>query len=484
MRIWASLLFTLIACTLGYASEDRISIPLSKVQDGNIAVELVCRRDGMVGPFINTSSVGRPPKGDVTFFNNSDFIRLSNYFDVDNRARRGIVPLPKNWEYLSDSAIDPGYFIALASFAAENGMGPVERQRALTSQSRIVLLQVITSKFLGADFGGKKYVAEIDVSHVTNEKIAKCLEFSGYSSALGKLTMQLQQPLTPLEMKGACLNLYKYYDALAAMGRTFREERQKSFAWVVKYPTRERIDCFVPASLSQPVIAKAATDAASSALTFDYMAFVKAADEVPLAEEIYTSLRDDWQVRNLPALELAEKAAIRAGQASSIQKVYFQYSRILACGEALKGTRVEGIPQNRMESFKQRMRQIEEKFSGELNTDQIWQEATRDYQKNLSAIRYAATSSPTAAMDMCSTDAARLELVLGKMMSLMSTLNKDFGAPAGTAAAPQASPPNPAVTANAPAAPTASQPVSPAPQMSLNAPMDTPRPQVALTSDK
>ncbi|WP_132028349.1 hypothetical protein [Aquabacter spiritensis] len=386
----------------------------------------MCRTDGTIGPFINTSRIGPAFKGHVTLFNNSDFIRASNFFDMNEDS--GVVAFPPNWEYTAGTENEQGYFIAISDLSAEAAQSVVARHRNLVSQIQIVLLQVATSKFVGAEISGSKYVVEIDAASLTPAIWQACLEHAGYRAAVDRLRTLLDAPVSPREAQGLCVELFKYSDALARATASFGEPERIAFGSEIRYPTGERADCFTPHKRSKLDLAKASLEAAEATATFDYAAFIAAAGRIALDEDVYRRLRSEWQVADLPSLAHAEREAALARQIALLRKLYFQYSRILACNEAFRDSLLTPISPGKMTAVKVGLAEIERQLSSQTDIEPIWEAATQSYHGSVASIRATAAWSTNTALDACANQLARLESSMNRTLIGMAPLKKDFGA--------------------------------------------------------
>ncbi len=54
------------------------------------------------------------------------------------------------------------------------------------------MLQFLSSRYVGLEFNGKRYLTEIDLNTVSNAAIADCLKFAGYDAALAAVKAQLK----------------------------------------------------------------------------------------------------------------------------------------------------------------------------------------------------------------------------------------------------------------------------------------------------
>lgn len=422
MQRFIAVLLTLLCCTATCAAESRVSIPLSARENAEISVDLVCRDDGIVGPFVDTSRAGRAASGRVTLFNNSDFVRRAHFFDLDRHSMPGVLALPESWGTVPGGD-QPGFFIAIADLTTASRAGAL---RALAIQTRLILLQVATSKYVGVHIADRRFLVEIDPRALTPEAISRCLRHAGLASALAQI--EAPRPAADRTDVGSlCVTLSKHADSLFALVSTFGRDHQSALTPTIRYPTRERLDCFQPQALDGAEMGRA-TLAAGDAAGFDYLAFTQAAADIPLPTDVYVLLRDDWGARELPSLKDAEAAARKAERQTAMRKVYFQYSRVLACVESLKTVRLEPVDDTRMGQFKAGITTLEQRLRAETDLDVLWDESTRDYPKMLGSLRLSATSSPTYTLDMCSNEAAKLDTVLARLVGATAPLKRDFGA--------------------------------------------------------
>ncbi|WP_127089099.1 hypothetical protein [Aquabacter cavernae] len=356
----------------------------------------------------------------MTLFTNSDFVRRAQFFDIDARSLPGMLALPEAWTFVPGDE-RRGFFIAVADLSADGRAGAL---RALAIQTRLLLLQVATSKYVGVRIGERRFLVEIDPRALTHDAVAHCLTHAGLPAAQERLD-GASTP-APREAVNLCVTLANHADALAALVATFGRERQAALTRAVRFPTRERLDCFLPQELDTADIGRS-TLAAGDAAGFDYLAFTAAAAEIPLPTPVYVKLRDDWGARNLPSLAEAEAEAGKVERLTSMRKVYYQYSRVLACAVSLKQVRLEAVDEPRMGLFKSTITTLERRMRTEVDLDVLWDESTRDYPRMLGSLRISASSSPTHTMYMCADEVAKLDTALARLMGATAPQKRDFG---------------------------------------------------------
>lgn len=422
MLRWFGTLAILLLCGAASAAETRVVVPLSAAPEGALSIGLVCRSDGIVGPFVDTSRTNRAGSGAVTLFTHSDFARRAEFFDITHAGPPGTLSLPDWWSMAGGD--QPGFFIAVANLGAKGRPGAL---RALAVRAQLLLLQVATSKYVGVEIGDQKSLVQIDASALTPANVARCLREAGLPAALMQMEPESDPATERRERTGLCVTLYNHADALAALVETFAPDRQAALSAAIRHPTRERVDCFIPQALDAEAIGRAAQAAAADAARFDYLGFAAAAAEMPVPVETYAVLREAWGARDLPGQKEAEAQVRKDARLNVMRRIYVQYSRVLACVESLKASRLEPVSSARMVRFRSDITLAERALRAEADLDALWSESTHDYARTAGMLRTAALSSPTYILDKCSGEATKLDTLLARLDGATPQPRRDFG---------------------------------------------------------
>ncbi len=408
---WWMIFAILLAPGQAYAQEGSYTIPLSASGANGISVDYICKADGYVGPFINTANIGSPSSGEVSIFSSVDLIKSATFFDRDKDSVS--IVFPKTWRYATDTDSNAGFFVLNAPFKLDSPDGFPDAVRALTSLSQLYLLQFAAAKYIAADFGGRKYIAEINPKALTAEAIKKCFETAGYSNVLAKLKGAAADKMTPADLKQTCLAVYGFYNGLEDLIQGADDDTKRRMAGTVKYPTRERSDCFQTKQLSQPDLTKAAIEAASLATKLDYSALIQSVHKKPLPPAAYNSLKSVWGAKDIPGMADAEKEKASADQAAKIRYTYVLYARVLACVEAFKEVSGPPFTAGQINAMKQRVKSIETRFKDVSQS--IWDDAMKEYPSMLASARYTTSTNSSAALDACAHNAGLFEIFAAKL---------------------------------------------------------------------
>lgn len=407
MGRWLALCLVLW-CGAAAAADDPVVVPLSP--PGPIVLSLVCRADGIVGPFVDTSRSNRATSGLVTLFTRSDFARRAAYFDVASTAPPGVLALPEHWVRLETGA-RTGFFLTASDISAPDRTAAF---RAIAVRTQLLLLQVASSKFVGVETGDQRFVIEVDPSALTQEALSKCFNHAGLPAARAAFDPAHAPLPSRSELTSLCLTLFNRAEAVAALVESLPTGDQAHLAHSVTHPTREQVECFLPSSLDAKAILVAAHEA-SAISAFNYLAFAGAAKAAPLPPEAYEMLKTAWGAQSLPGQREAEAAVARAAKSTAMRKAYFQFSRVLACVDSLKQNRLEPIDSPRLMSFRSDISRAERGLRDEIDLDLLWADSMRDYQKMLASLRMAVQSNPTSTLDLCTNEAAKMDALLARL---------------------------------------------------------------------
>lgn len=420
MRLWLALCLVLW-CGAAAAAGAPVVVPLSR--PGLVSLSLVCQADGIVGPYVDTSRANRATSGLITLFTRSDFARRAAYFDVPPTTPAGLLALPEHWIHIGGGG-PAGFFITAGDFSVPDRTAAL---RALAVRTQLLLLQVATSRFVGVETADQRFVIEVDPSALTQEALSTCLSHAGLPVARAAFDPAHAPMPSRSELTSLCLTLFNRAESLAALLESLPTADQARLARTVAHPVHEQVECFLPSSLDARAILAAAHEASAIA-AFDYLGVARAATAVTLPPEAYEVLKTAWGAQDLPGQREAEAEVERAAKATAMRKAYFQFSRVLACVDSLKQSRLEPIAPPRLVSFRSDLSHAERGLRDEIDLDVLWMDSMRDYQKMLASLRMAVQSNPTSTMDLCAYEAAKMDAILARMNGGTDRMPvRDFG---------------------------------------------------------
>lgn len=413
MRKGALLLLALFCfASAAHAAGEAIRVPLSKVSIGNISIEYVCRRDGIVGPFVNTEHVTVTVPDAVSLFSNFDLVRSATFFDKEDDPGR--IAFPDGWTYVPDASLH-GFFIH-ASALSEPGRSFPETVKALTGHFQLYFLQIAASKFVGVRMGGQKFVAEIDLSALSADAISECLAHAGHAAALSVLKAGAEMSLRPAELQSTCLALNSFYNGLKAAAQGMPAPVCAHMMPFVRHPVPVRADCFHTEKLSHPALARAALEAASLPARLDYAALAFSSRQRPLPDATYVVLQAEWEAGDLPSIARAEKERQKTQQLIRLKFAYRLYTRILACVQGFRDTRAQVFASSELSAFRRRLDWLEGRYRDEMDTGILWDEVMADYPAMLSSTKSSIAIEADAAFSGCTYSAGRFRLLAVRLV--------------------------------------------------------------------
>ncbi len=104
VKTWLCAVATLFLLMSPVKAQETFIVPLSKKADNTISLELLCQKDGRVGPFINISRCRPPRSGRRIFFPASTLSRMSIFFESNEQ---NVISFPVTWTYADGRAERP-----------------------------------------------------------------------------------------------------------------------------------------------------------------------------------------------------------------------------------------------------------------------------------------------------------------------------------------------------------------------------------------
>lgn len=423
MKIWAGFLLLLLLLWQAPArAQERLSVPLSKPKDGTISVELICQKDGRVGPFINISRLPPTAQRSAHIIAGVNIVRNVDVFDGTDP---NVIHFPATWSYADGPAGKPGLYVAVADLKAPAATPFVDRIRNLTNESQVYILQFLSSRFVGLEINHERFLAEIDVAPVTNARIQDCLKFAGFASALEDMRADLKGPLTKADLKLLCVQTFGYYRALEEYA-PLRQGTGGGVSGLVAYPFDSRAECFGAAEKDKDRITAAFLKAADQGLQLDYVGLSTAAQALEIPVATLLILKRDWGASDLPEVIRAERSKEMADTERRLKYVYVLYARIKSCEEAFSGTVNRPYTREELDKYRSTMSQLASQYAGDFSADALWGEASADYPAMLSKMRSSIGLDARLASEGCSRNAGTFEAFSAKLVSKAARPMKDF----------------------------------------------------------
>ncbi|OYY10764.1 MAG: hypothetical protein B7Y70_07990 [Rhizobiales bacterium 35-68-8] len=421
MNRWWLALAILVALASRSEAQETFVVPFSKPAKDNISIELVCQKDGRVGPFINISRLPQSTQKSAHIFSSINVIKNVDFFETTDKS---VISFPVSWTYEDGPSGMTGFFIATADLKTDARQKFSDRLRSVTSDSQVYILQFLSSKYLGLEFNGKRYLTEIDLPSVSNARIAECLKFAGYDTALAQLKTSLRNPLDKEEMKQLCLQTFGYAAALEEYRPLLKDPA--ALTALVSYPLENRADCFSVTDKDRPRLTTSFLAGADRGLTLDYVGLGGAAQAAEIPNATLLLLKRDWGGGALPEVVEAERAKQNEDIERRLAYVYKLYARIKSCDEAFAGTNDRPYTRDELDKYRATMSQLAKQYGDRFNSDALWTEASSDYPAMLSKMRYSIGLDAKLASDGCFRNAGVFEAFASKLVTQKAQPKKDF----------------------------------------------------------
>ncbi|WP_205666099.1 hypothetical protein [Aquabacter cavernae] len=397
-------------------------VPLSEPKDRTISVDLICQKDGRVGPFINISRLPPRAQRSAHIIASVNIVRNVDVFDGTDP---NMIHFPATWSYADGPAGKPGLYVAVADLRAPETAPFVERMRSLTNDSQVYILQFLSSRFIGLQIEQERFLTQIDSAAVSNARIQECLKFAGFDTALSAVRAELKAPVQKAELKQLCLQTFGYNRAL----EEYAGLKHEAAAWVsgyVSYPFDARAECFGAAEKDKDRITTSFLKAAAQGLQLDYAGLAAAARaaEIPMATLLL--LKKDWGAGDLPEVVDAERSREKADVERRLKYVYVLYARIKSCEEAFSDMPSRPYTREELDTYRGTMSQLSTQYAADFNADGLWDEASADYPAMLSKMRSSIWLDARLASEGCSRNGNTFEAFSSKLVSRAARPTKDF----------------------------------------------------------
>lgn len=422
MKTWFCVATAILALICPAKAADTFVVPLSKTADASISLELVCQKDGRVGPFINISRLPPTSQRAAHIFTGINVIKNVDFFETNDQ---NVISFPVTWTYADGPTGMTGFFISTADFNFKPGRKFAERVRSVTNDSQVYILQFLSSRYVGLEFNGQRYLTEIDLNAVTNGAISDCLKFSGFDAALTALRTQLKGPLEKEELKQLCLQTFGYVKALEAY-RPLLRGRDAKLREGAAFPFDNRSDCFTATDKDKPAMVGAFLASADNGLSLDYVGLGAAAQAAEIPTATLLMLKKDWGGAALREVVQAEKVKEKDDTERKLKYVYVLYARIKSCEEAFGDGADKPFTKGELDKYRGTMSQLASLYSPPFSSEALWTEASADYSTLLSKMRYSIGVDSRLAAEGCARNAGVFEGFAGKLISQAAKPKKDF----------------------------------------------------------
>lgn len=422
MKTWLGVAAALLALMSPLMAAETFVVPLSKRTDSSITLELVCQKDGRVGPFINISKLPATSQRSAHIFSGINVIKNVDFFESNDQ---NVISFPVTWTYADGPTGMTGFFISTADFNLKPGRKFSDRVRSITNDSQVYILQFLSSRYVGLEFNGQRYLTEIDLNSVSNGAIADCLKFAGYDAALTALRTQLKGPLEKDELKQLCLQTFGYVKSLEEY-RPLLNGRASKLPANVSFPFDSRSDCFSATDKDKPGIVGAFMASAENGLSLDYVGLGAAAQAAEIPTATLLLLKKDWGGGALPAVVQAEQAKEKDDTERKLKYVYVLYARLKSCEEAFGDGADKPFTKGELDKYRGLMSQLSTLYAPQFSSEALWTEASADYPALLSKMRYSIGIDSRLAAEGCARNAGVFEGFAGKLIGQVAKPKKDF----------------------------------------------------------
>lgn len=422
MKTWLCAIATLFLLMSPVKAQETFIVPLSKKADNTISLELLCQKDGRVGPFINISRLPPTSQRSAHIFSGINVIKNVDFFESNEQ---NVISFPVTWTYADGPSGTTGFFISTADFSGRQGQKFSERIRSITNDSQIYVLQFLSSRYVGLEFNGKRYLTEIDLNTVSNAAIADCLKFAGYDAALAAVKAQLKGALDKEETKQLCLQTFGYARSLEEY-RPLLKAGDARLKALVPFPFESRAECFSAGEKDRPRILAAYLAGAEQGLALDYVGLGGAAQAAEIPTATLLMLKKDWGGGKLPEVMQAERSKEKDDTERKLKYVYTLYARIKSCEEAFGDGADKPFTRGELDKYRGTMSQLSSLYAPEFSSEALWTEASADYPAMLSKMRYSIGVDSRAAAEGCARNAGVFEGFAGKLVGQATKPKKDF----------------------------------------------------------